>query len=223
MVRHGWSRADRDWCLQVRLATSTTSEAYVTGKLWQYATLSACPWHPEGGCGFAQHGTYERVDPANTRVARWYCPTHKRTISALPDCLASHRSGTLDECEAIVCAVESALSLEAACWDIRTEIELPGVLRYVARLVRDIYRALRAIKGLFAQRITCEPTVHDFSALLDSSTVLMELRSISQKFLPQLPTPLGFNPLRDSTHTIEQPFQHQVGRDPPVALLEAMH
>ena len=207
--------------MQVRLETSITSEDYITGKLWERATLRRCPWHLEGGCGFARHGTYGRVKPANTRVARWYCPKEKRTISALPDCLASHRSGTLDECEAIVCTLEKAISIEAGCRDLRTEIELPGVLRFVTRLVRDIYRALRAIKGLFPLRFSGQPTVSGFSHHLDTRTVLMDLRSIASDLLPQLPTPVGFNPARDCTHTIKRPFQHRVGRDPPVAFIKA--
>ena len=206
----------------MRLATPSTSEEYITGKLWECATLIACPWHPEGGCGFAGHGTYRRVKPANTRVARWYCPAAQRTVSALPDCLASHRSGTLDECEAVLRVVESAVSIEAGCWDLRPEVELPGVLRYVARLMRDTYQALRAIKGLFPSAITCEPTVSSFSQHLDTSSVLMDLRVIASNFLPQLPTPLGFNPSRDSRQTIALPIQHRVGRDPPVAFAEAV-
>jgi hypothetical protein len=208
--------------MQVRLATPITSEEYINGKLWVRATLRCCPWHPLGGCGFARHGTYTRVKPANTRVARWYCPQEKCTISALPDCLASHRSGTLNECEAVVCTVENAISIEAACRDLRTEIELPGVLRYVARLTRDITLALRAIKGLFPLRFSGEPTLSGFSQQLQTQTVLMDLRSIAADFLPQLPTPLGFNPSPHSTHTRQQPFQHRVGRDPPVAFIEAI-
>lgn len=208
--------------MQVRLATPVTSEVYVTRKLWQNATLGACPWHPGGGCGFARHGTYERVKPANTRVARWYCPTEKRTISALPDCLASHRSGTLDECEAVVRAVESSSSIEAACWDLRTDIELPGALRYVAAVVRDTYRALRAIKGLFPLRFTQEPSLHSFSQHLDTCSVFMALRSIASVFLPQLPSPVGFNPSRTNPHTVALPLQHRVGRDPPVAFVETV-
>ena len=205
----------------MRLTTLSTSEEYSTGKLWERATISRCPWHPLGGCGFARHGTYGQVKPANIRVARWYCPQQKRTISALPDCLASHRSGTLDECEAVVCTLENAISIEAACRDLRTEIELPGVLRYVARLVRDIYQALKAIKGLFPLRFSGKPTLSGFSQQLQTRTVLMDLRSIASDFLAQLPTPIGFNPSRDSTHTIKSPFQHRVGRDPPVAFIEA--
>jgi hypothetical protein len=182
-----------------------------------------CPWHPGGGCGFARHGTYGRVKPTNTRVARWYCPTAQRTVSALPDCLASHRSGTLDECEAVLRAVESAISIEAACSDLRTEIELPGVLRYVARLLRDIYQSLGTIKGLFPLCLTCEPALGALSKHLNTANVLMDLRSMASKFLPQLPTPLGFNPSRDNRHNNKPTFQHRVGRDPPVAFVEAMN
>lgn len=208
--------------MQVRLATPTTSEDYVTGKLWQHATLNVCPWHPKGGCGFARHGTYERVKPANTRVARWYCPTAHRTVSALPDCLASHRSGTLDECEAVVRTLESAASVEGACQVLRTDIELPGALRYVTQLVRDIYQALTGIKGLFPLRFTQEPTLQGFSQVLDSSdSLLMDLRLIASPFLAQLPTPLGFNPPCNNENTPLLPLQHQTGRDPPVAFVKS--
>jgi hypothetical protein len=148
-------------------------------------------------------------------------PQQKRTISALPNCLASHRSGTLDDCEAIVCTLENAISIEAACQDLRIEIEHPGVLRYVVRLIRGIYQALRAIKGLFRLHFTGVPTLSGFSQQLQTQTVLMDLRSIASDYLAQLPTPIGFNPSRNSTHTIKQPFQHRVGRDPPVAFIEA--
>ena len=94
--------------VQVRLATPITSDDYVAGQRWRDATLSGCPWHPNGGCGFSRHGTYPRVRPPGTLIARWYCPLERRTVSALPDCLASHYSGTLVDLEAIVLAVEQA-------------------------------------------------------------------------------------------------------------------
>ena len=37
--------------------------------------------HPQGGCGFARHGSYERVDPPGTRIARWYCRVGHQTFS----------------------------------------------------------------------------------------------------------------------------------------------
>lgn len=208
--------------MQVRLATRVTSEDYVTGKLWQCATLS-CPWHPLGGCGWARHGTYQRVTPANTHIARWYCPTARRTVSALPDCLASHRSGTLDRCEAYVRVLEQAPSIESACDQLRTDIELPGAIRFLTRLLRAIHTALRAIKGLCpVQFICCQPTLTEFASLLDTSSVLMQLREILTPHLPNLPAPLGFNPPSNTVQTPRLAHQHGMGRDPPAAFIEAL-
>lgn len=201
--------------MQVRFSTLSTSENYINGKLWLRATLDYCPWHPKGGCGFARHGTYARVSPANTRIARWYCPTARRTVSALPDCLSSHRSGTLDECEALVRALEKAPSLAAACRDLRTDIELPGAQRFLGRLRRDVHRALHAIKGLL-------PTLFQGAPTLTANTFsLMQLRHIARHHLPELPTPLGFNPHLNRTHNAKAVLQHRAGRDPPQRLVEA--
>ena len=79
--------------------------------------------------------------------------------------------------------MENAISIEAACRDLRTEIELPGVLRYVARLIRDIYQALKAIKGLFPLRFSGKPTLSGFSQQLQTHTVLMDLRSIASDYV----------------------------------------
>ena len=207
--------------MQVRFATPATSETYISAKLWQHATLNCCPWHPGGGCGFARHGTYSRVKPANTRIRRWYCPKARRTVSALPDCLASHRSGTLDQCEAVVRAVEQAPSLATACESMRTDIELPGALRYITRMVRAIHSALQSIKGLFPAQFLCEPTLSAFSAVVDTPSTLMGLRAIGSRYLPQLPTPLGFNPHSNKVHNNKTELQHRTGRDPPIALVDA--
>ena len=144
--------------VQVRLATPTTSEDYVAGKLWRLATLTACPWHPAGGCGFCRHGTYERVRPRGALIARWYCPRARRTVSALPDCLASQYSGTLADLEATVLAVEQAPSRPAAAEQLRTEIELPGALRYLDRLCRAVHGALAAVRAV-TDPLRLEPLV----------------------------------------------------------------
>lgn len=223
MVRHG-----QDPCgpvagtVQMRLATRSTGDDYVTGKLWCLATVNCCPWHPEGGCGFCRHGTYPRVKPVGTRIARWYCPTARRTLSALPDCLASHYSGTLDDVEAHVRAVEQAPSLLAATVHLRTDIELPGALRYLSRLCRAIHSALRIVRGLDpATFLTIEPSVSGFANELSTDSVLICLREQCARHLPQLPTPLGFNPPRTKpTHSTPR-VQHQTGRDPPQAIVES--
>ena len=124
--------------MQLRFATGLTSEDYVTRQAWQDASLERCPLHPRGGCGFSRHGTYERVHPPGTRIARWYCRQGQQTFSLLPDCLAARWPGTLVEFEAAVNDTEAARSLEAAAAAYRPEIELPGVLRWLRRRRRTV-------------------------------------------------------------------------------------
>ena len=207
--------------VQVRLATLSTGEDYVTEKQWLRATLKACPWHPEGGCGFCRHGTYPRVRPRGTLIARWYCPTEQRTVSALPDALASHFSGTLVDIEAHVMAVESAVSLAAAAMSRRQEIELPGALRYLSRVCKAVHKALNICRGLLPDTLaSLPPTLHGFAALATKAEVLTSLRQRLARHLPQLPTPLGFNPSRNNPVARSSGLQHQTGRDPPCALLD---
>jgi hypothetical protein len=207
--------------VQVRLATPTTSDDYVGGKLWQFATLPHCPWHPQGNCGLCRHGTYERVRPPGTQIARWYCPLERRTVSALPDCLASHYSGTLADLEAIIVAVEQAPSRMAAALQLRTEIELPGALRYLDRLCRAIDGTLAAIRGLEPERFgAVVPTLKGFAAVLGADSVLIRLRALAARYLPHLPTPFGFDPHRRSLGAAVRRRQHQTGPDPPIAVLE---
>jgi hypothetical protein len=208
--------------VQVRLATPTTSEDYVAGKLWRLATLARCPWHPAGGCGFCRHGTYERVRPPGTLIARWYCPKARRTVSALPDCLASHYSGTLADLEAMVLAVERAPARAFAAEQLRTEIELPGALRYLDRLRRSVHGTLAAVRGLEPQRFgAVVPTLQAFAAVLGTDSVLVCLRSLVTRYLPQLPTPFGFDPRRRALDGADRRCQHRMGPDPPAAILEA--
>ena len=208
--------------VQVRLATPITSDDYVAGMLWRFATLAQCPWHPAGGCGFCRHGTYERVRPPGTLIARWYCPLERRTVSALPDCLASHYSGTLADLEATVLVVEQAPSRAAAAGQLRTEIELPGALRYLDRLCDSVHGALSAIRGLEPDRFeTVAPTLQAFTAVLGAGSVLMRLRELVARYLAQLTTPFGFDPHRHSPGAAVPRRQHPMGPDPPSAILEA--
>ena len=208
--------------VQVRLATPTTSEVYVADKLWRFATLAQCPWHPAGGCGFCRHGTYERVRPPGTLIARWYCPLERRTVSALPDCLASHYCGTLADLEAMVLAVEQAPSRMAAAGQWRTEIELPGALRYLDRLCRAVHGARAAVRGLEPERFAAVvPTLVGFATVLSGGSVLTSLRIRVARYLPQLPTPFGFDPHRCALDTTVGRRQHRMGPDPPAAIVDA--
>lgn len=211
--------------VQVRFATSFTGERYVTDKLWERATIASCPWHPQGGCGFARHGTYERVTPVGCRVARWYCRKAGATVSALPDCLAAHRRGTLDELESLALAAERATSLAAAARTLRGEIELPGALRYLGRLRRDIQAVLAAVRGLDPARfVGVAATLVGFAAALGivPPGVLMRLRTdCCAAHLATLPVPLGFVPYRIECNGERRATQQRAGRDPPRQRVEA--
>ena len=207
--------------VQVRLATRSTGELYVTEKQWLRATLSCCPWHPEGGCGFCRHGTYSRVRPRGTLIARWYCPTERRTVSALPEALASHFCGTLADIEAHVLATEQDVSMQSVAMSRRLEIELPGALRYLSRLCKAVHKALNICRGIYPELFCiAPPTITGFSWALGEPSVLMPLRRLMARHLAQLPTPVGFNPSRNNPVARLNSFQQQTGHDPPCALLE---
>ena len=202
--------------MQLRLESNLTGEEYVSQKAWRNATLARCPLHPGGGCGFARHGTYERLSPPGTRIARWYCPRGHRTFSLLPDCLAARLPGTLAEVEAVVAAVEQAKSLEAACANLRLAIGLPGVLRWVRRRVQAIHGLLNTLKGLMPERFAgCAPRLDAFAERLGVEGVLPALRQIAALHLAALPAPLGFNPLRARSAEPDRADQQAAGPDPP--------
>jgi hypothetical protein len=203
--------------VQLRYACALTGEDYVSQRAWEKASLPRCPLHPQGGCGFARHGTYGRKTPPGTLVARWYCPQGHRTFSLLPDCLAARLPGTLAEVEATVRAVEGTASLEAACATLRPDIELPGVLRWTRRRVAAVRAALQALKGLLPARFPCVPTLAAFAVCLGVGEVLVALRPIAEPFLPVLPSPLGFRPRPRRGGRARPPPQHLAGPDPPRA------
>lgn len=202
--------------MQLRLECSLTGEEYVSQQAWRSASLPRCPLHPKGGCGFARHGTYERVSPPGTRIARWYCPAGRRTFSLLPDCLAARLSGTLSEVEAVVRAAEQAGGLEAACQVLRLDIELPGALCWVRRRVHGVHASLHLLKGLLPERFaTCPATLTAFAQHLGAGEVLGALRRIGVAFLQRLPAPLGFRPRAQPGGGRDRARQHPVGADPP--------
>ena len=236
VARHGSRRAGR-WPVQLRLATQgITGADYVSSRLWERARLACCPLHPQGGCGFAAHGTYGRVDPPGTRIRRWYCRSAGVTFSALPDCLCARLSGTVQALEGAVRLVEAAPSLAAAVRDERREIEWPGVLRFFRRRVRHTHRALRAIKGLYPDPFAAVlPTLTQFAGALGieplgiepvgcesvgGESVLVRLREMAARHLAALPAPLGFDPVRTSARQRPDTRQHRTGPDPPVVLVE---
>ncbi len=214
-ARHGSRRAGQG-LVQLRYATDLTSTEYVNREAWREASLARCPLHPRGGCGFARHGTYKRVEPPGTRIARWYCRQGHQTFSLLPDCLAARWSGGLAEVEAAVTVVEQADSLEAAAGKVRLDIELPGALRWLRRRARAVHRTLVVLKGLLPDYFAnCAPTLAAFCDALGVEVVLVLLREIGADYLPVLPPPLGFRPPVNRDDRRRRARQHRAGPDPP--------
>ena len=202
--------------MQLHFATAYTSKEYVKHQAWRDATLQRCPLHPAGGCSFARHGTYERVNPPGTRIPRWYCPEGHCTFSLLADCFAARLSGSLQEVEEVVVAAEQARSREVAADALRLDIELPGALRWIRRRLKPVHTALILILGLFPDLLAaCPATISAFRQHLGCAWVLPALREIAQAQLVQLPPPLGFRPPSARGGDSNQPYQHQAGPDPP--------
>lgn len=218
MARHGGTRAGR-WPVQLRFATGLTSEQYVNRQAWRQATLPRCPLHPQGGCAFARHGSYARVRPAGTRIARWYCPQGHRTFSLLPDCFAARLCGSLCALEEVVVAVEQASSLEQAADRLRPDIELPGAIRWTRRRVKPVQAALTTLKGLLPEHFTgCPPSVSALRERLSLDPVLPAVREIAAVYLAALSAPLGLRPPQRRGGEHPTPAQQQPGPDPPPSL-----
>lgn len=201
--------------MQVRQATGLTSEEYVKQEAWRSARLERCPLHPEGGCGFARHGTYGRRWPAGCRVARWWCPKARVSFSLLPDCLAARLTGPLAEAEAVVAAAE-ARTQEAASEALRPKVELPGAVRWVRRRVRLVHASLAAVIGLLPGLLAgCEPTVTSLRSALGTEAALVRLRGLAAEHLRALPPPLGFGPRPARRRPRSTTIQHDPGPDPP--------
>ena len=203
--------------MQLRFQTGLTGADYVTQEGWRLARLAHCPLHPRGGCGFASHGTYERVSPAGTRIARWYCPQGHCTFSLLPDHLAARFPGTLCEIEQVVASVEQAPSLEAAANALRPDdVMLATALRWIRRRMRLIHTVLAVVVSLLPDLcIGASPTVQSFRIRLACEPVLIALRGLACIHLQALPRPLGFRPPGEAGGGRKAPFQQRMGPDPP--------
>jgi len=185
--------------MQIRYATNLSAKQYVQQRAWRFATLSQCPLHPQGGCGFCKNGTYPRKFPHGTKIARWYCADGHMSFSLLPDCLASRLSGSLIEVEDVLSKVKNSPGQEAAADHIRIDILLPGALRWIRRRIFLVKASLRMLiqllPGLFAD---CHLSILCFQSVLNVDYALPELRAVASSYLPVLPPPLGFGPLPEA-------------------------
>ena len=206
--------------VQLRYETGLTDAEYVTREAWRLASLARCPLHARGGCGFARHGTYERMRPPGTHIARWYCPQGHRTFSLLPDHLAARFPGTLSEIEQVVAVVEQAPSLEAAADRLRSDpVTLPSAVRWVRRRVDPVRALLTVLVGLLPQLLLgCAPTIAALRGRLACEQVLMVLRELAQVHLQALGRPLGFRYRVYASGERNLSLQQHMGPDPPRGL-----
>jgi hypothetical protein len=200
--------------VQLRLSGHTSTE-YVAGEGWLKASLQGCPLHRGGDCGLSRHGSYPRVEPPGTRVARYRCPKARVTFSLLPDFLASRLSGTLAEVEEVVCRVEAARSVEKAAGEIRPDIELPGAVRWVRRRLGPVRGALVVIATLMPGTLPAVLKLAAVRSHLEAESALMELRARAEKHLGSIRWPLGLRPPVHGGGPRGGPRQHETGPDPP--------
>jgi len=198
--------------VQLRHETALTSEAYLAERAWEKASLSTCPRHPAGGCGFARHGTYPRKTRTGMRVARYYCPTAHETFSLLPDCLASRFPSDLDELERVTIQVATHRSVEAAADVLRPEITLPSAVRWIRRRLRLVRPSLVLVAGLLGLDVGTA-TLAAFRAAWDTDRVLVQARTRVDAHLTILPPPLGLGPRARRRPPRVTTRQHAMGAD----------
>jgi hypothetical protein len=181
--------------MQILFKTRMTSEQYVSERGWQAATLSSCPVHPNGGCGFRAHGSYGRKTPAGLRIARWYCAQGQVTISLLPDFMAASFVGMLGEVEHAARVAEETASLAAAAQQLRPELDDP---RSAERWLR---RRLSALRSGLSSLVTSVPELFGVAATLSAvastlgaevGRVLEAARAAATPLLAAMASPLGF-------------------------------
>jgi hypothetical protein len=154
--------------------------------------------HPQGGCGLRKLGTYFRVAPAGVRVVRFWCPLGRVSISLLPAFLSARLSGTLDEVEAVVRAVEQAGTVAAAVEAVHPAGAVDAIgtvcaMRSIRRRLHAVRAALLAIVTLMPERfVGVVPTLAAMRFALGTDRVLVTVRDLARKHLRALPTPLGF-------------------------------
>ena len=184
--------------MQIRYPVEITLETYIEQKGWQEVELDHCPFHPEGGCSLAKHGTYPRKFPEYCLVARWYCPCQQETISLLPDFFASRLPGTLDEVEEVVNIAEASSTQEEAAEKVHPDTRLPGGLRWLRRRIKYVREALIILAGILANG--CTPDLASFREKYNTENVLTKMRDIAEEHLQALPRIVGFGPRSDGRY-----------------------
>ena len=185
-------------------------------RAWETATLSSCPLHPNGGCQFWRHTSYERKVPAGARIARYYCRTAGVTFSLLPDCFASRLSGSLSDVEAAVAKAEAAVTLTQAAQQLRPELlDVRHALRWLRRRTQSVRTALTVLVTLLPELGGVVPTITAVRDALGAAQVLVATRELMSARLSSLCSPVGLRPRASRRSEDDKGSQHQAGPDPP--------
>ena len=138
------------------------------------------------------------------------------TFSALPDCMAARVAGSLDEVEQVALLAESK-GVEAAAQDLRTEIDLPGAMRWIRRRRDAVRVGLLALITALPGRLGTISRIQAVRTVLESERALVALREIGADHLQALSYPLGFRRPRHLRARRDLVTQHETGPDPPGA------
>ena len=203
--------------MQILLKIGMTSEQYVSERGWLVATLTSCPVHPTGGCGFRAHGSYGRKTPAGLRVARFYCAEGQVTFSLLPDFMAASYRGTLGEVEDAVRVAEQAASIVAAAQQLRPELDdqrsaARWLRRRVSALRRGLSSLVTSVPALFGVTSTLSAVATKLGA--EAGRVLEAAREAAQPLLALMATPLGFRHRSSTSEQSVLALQHTMGPAP---------
>lgn len=198
--------------MQILYVTGLTISQYIEQRAWEQAKLESCPFHPNGGCGLAKHGTYPRKFPQYCLVARWYCPKAHTSISLLPEFLACRFPGTLNEIEEAVNTAERCESLEQAAAELRPEVTLTSALRWLRRRIKHVFEILTTVKGMVGTK--CPPVLHVWRRRFAVKNVLQYLRIQVSGHLHAFPPILGLAPRSVFRYFTKPPSNNQWGLSP---------
>jgi hypothetical protein len=201
--------------VQIPLHTVSSAEAYVANNEWRHVRLDRCPLHQSGECSFVRHGSYTRVVPMATRIARWYCPEGHRTFSLLPDFFAARLPGLLSSIEEAVVTAETSTAMEVAADELRRDdVTLPSAVRWLRRRVRQVHDGMEVLCGLAAQELTAaSPRLSALRQLGDNHPLLRLRSALPTEVLALVCVPLGLRPHRAVARERAHGDQHEVGHD----------
>lgn len=185
--------------MQVIYRCDCTGEEYVTRGLWLKASLPACGYcQPKGlECRPVHHGYYRRLTPARTLVKRYLCTRTGRTISLLPECLASHWQGSVDAIERASAELD-----RKACGEVAREVAAEerfekcgrpreSARNWVSGCAVAVAVFLLGMRTLFPDEYGSLRTVSDFRQHLGTQRALVALRRKAGDQLQGLGTPIG--------------------------------